>query len=112
MTREEEIKQAIEHNLDVSIYTPKDGEILKEAFYIGAKWADSNPNTSLLWHKASEEPKIGSNIVVIDKLGQWWIIQPYNGDYNGCKLKGWSCCVHNYNDIQKWAYIEDLLSKE
>lgn len=42
MTREEEIKQAIENNLDVSIYTPKDGELLKEAFYIGAKWADKN----------------------------------------------------------------------
>lgn len=43
MTREEEIKQAVENNLDVSIYTPKDGELLKETFYIGAKWADKNP---------------------------------------------------------------------
>lgn len=45
MTREEEIKQAVENNLDVSIYTPKDGELLKETFYIGAKWADENPKS-------------------------------------------------------------------
>ena len=43
MTREEEIKQAVENNIDVSIYTPKDGELLKKTFYIGAKWADNNP---------------------------------------------------------------------
>ncbi len=43
MTREEQIKQAAESNLDVSFYTPQDGELLKETFYIGAKWADKNP---------------------------------------------------------------------
>lgn len=45
MTREEEIKQAVENNLNVSIYTPQDGELLKETFYIGAKWADKNPQS-------------------------------------------------------------------
>ena len=43
MTREEEIKQAAESNLDVSAYTPQDGKMLKETFYIGAEWADKNP---------------------------------------------------------------------
>lgn len=45
MTREEEIKQAVKNNLDVSVYTPQDGEMLKETFYIGAKWADANPKS-------------------------------------------------------------------
>lgn len=45
MTREEEIKQAVENNLDVSVYTPQDGEMLKQTFYIGAKWADANPKS-------------------------------------------------------------------
>ena len=45
MTREEEIKQAAENNLDVSAYTPQDGKMLKETFYIGAEWADKNPQS-------------------------------------------------------------------
>lgn len=45
ITREEQIKQAVESNLDVSFYTPQDGELLKETFYIGAKWADENPQS-------------------------------------------------------------------
>ena len=47
MTREEEIRAAVESNLDVSFYTPKDGELLKETFYFGAKWADKHPNMEL-----------------------------------------------------------------
>lgn len=67
---------------------------------------------SQVWHDASEEPEIGSNIVVIDKDGQWWDIQPYNSDdYDGYGLKGWPCCSLDYNHIQKWAYISDLLPK-
>lgn len=45
MTREQEIKQAIKNNLDVSNYSPQDGEMLKETFYIGAKWADEHPKS-------------------------------------------------------------------
>ena len=65
-----------------------------------------------VWYSASEEPKIGSNIVAIDKDGEWWDIQPYDGDYDGYGLKGWRCCIRTYNGIQKWTYIEDLLPKE
>lgn len=69
-------------------------------------------NLSQIWHDASEEPKIGYNIVAIDKDGQWWDIQPYNSDdYDGYGLKGWPYCSINYNHIQKWAYISDLLPK-
>lgn len=67
---------------------------------------------SKIWHDASEEPNNGSNIVAIDKDGQWLDIQPYHsGDYGVYGLKGWSCCILNYNNIQKWAYISDLLPK-
>lgn len=78
----------------------------------GLEIADENPNLASLWRNVSEEPKIGSNIVAIDRNAQWWVIQPYDDDYKGCRLKGWESCVHNYNDIQKWAYISDLLPKE
>lgn len=107
MTREEEISKAAysQYCNSESIYFT----LMCDSFKQGAEWADSNPKN--VWHNASEEPEIGSNIVAIDKLGQLWIIQPYDGDYNGCRLKGWRCCVHNYNDIQKWAYISDLLPK-
>lgn len=67
---------------------------------------------SKIWHDMSEEPNNGSNIVAIDKDGQWWDIQPYHsGDYDEYGLDGWSCCILNYNNIQKWAYISDLLPK-
>lgn len=80
-------------------------------------------NLDNLWHDASEEPQIGSNIVAIDKEGQWWDIQPYDNDY-GCQwcdkhpydddcdgIERWRCWVCHFNDIQKWAYIDDLLPK-
>lgn len=80
------------------------------AFLHGAEWADKHPVN--VWHDASEEPKIGSNIVVVDKNGQWWDIQPYDGEYDGYgDLTGWRCCVVHYNNIQCWAYIDDLLPK-
>lgn len=53
MTREQEIKQAIENNLDVSNYSPQDGEMLKETFYIGAKWADGHPKSP--WINVEED---------------------------------------------------------
>ena len=76
----------------------------------GLNAADKEPNISVLWHDASEEPQIGSNIVAIDTDGKWWDIQPYDGDYNCNGLNGWRSCIRTY-DIQKWAYIDDLLPK-
>lgn len=70
MTREEEIKQAVENNLDVSIYTSKDGELLKEAFYIGAKWADEH--SKLPWIKVEEDlPCNHEEMVYINSLDQF-----------------------------------------
>lgn len=78
------------------------------SFEAGVKWADNHPVN--VWHDASEESKIGSNIVAIDSDGVWWDIRPYKGDYDGYGLKGWRSCICTY-DIQKWAYISDLLPK-
>lgn len=79
------------------------------SFEAGVQWADNHPVN--VWHDASEEPKIGSNIVAIDSDGNWWDIRPYHGDYDGYGLKkGWRSCIRTY-DIQKWAYISDLLPK-
>ena len=80
-------------------------------FEAGAKWADEHPKFENAWHDAYEEPEIGSNIIVIDKKGQWWDIQPYDGEYDGYGgLTGWRCCVVHYN-IQHWAYMSDLRPK-
>ena len=116
MTREEEIKRAsIMYHIYQYDNSYEEGETLD--FYIkgfteGAKWADKHPDISQLWRDAYEEPEIGSNIIVVDKYGQWWEIQPYDGEYDGYGgLTGWECCVAHYNNIQRWAYIDDLLPK-
>lgn len=115
MTREKEIERASVHHLNQYDYSYEEGEHLD--FYIkgftdGAKWADKHPDLSQLWHDVHEEPEIGSNIIVVDENGQWWDIKPYDGDYDGYgDLTGWECCVVHYNNIQRWAYIDDLLPK-
>lgn len=81
---------------------------IKEAFLAGAKWADTH--TINIWHDVSEEPKIGFNIVVINKTGRLWNIRTHDDDYDWLDIKDWVCFVHTY-DIQKWAYINDLLPK-
>lgn len=108
MTREEEIITACKGFL--AAYPNIDQAGLSIGFLDGAVWSDKNPVN--VWHDASEEPRIGSNIVVVDKKGQWWDIQPYDGEYDGYGgLTGWECCVVHYNNIQSWAYISDLLPK-
>lgn len=109
MTRDEEILKACKSFL--SAYPSIDQAGLSIGFLDGVVWSDKHPVN--VWHDASEEPQIGSNIVVVDKDGQWWDIQPYDGEYDGYgDLTGWRCCVVHYNNIQSWAYISDLLPKE
>ena len=80
------------------------------AFLHGVEWADKHPIN--VRHDINEEPELGSNIIVIDKNWQWWDIQHYDGEYDGGgDLTGWRCCVVLYNNIQYWAYINDLLPK-
>ena len=115
MTREEEIERASVHHLNQYDYSYEEGghlDLYIKGFTEGVKWADKHPDLSQLWHDAHEEPEIGSNIIVVDENGQWWDIKPYDGDYDGYgDLTGWECCVVHYNNIQRWAYIDDLLPK-
>ena len=109
MTREDEIlKAARDYVSNVTLSSPSN--VIH--FEYGAKWADEHPDLSHIWHDAYEEPEIGSNIIVVDENGQWWDIKPYDGEYDGYgDLTGWKCCVVHYNNIQRWAYIDDLLPK-
>lgn len=93
-------------------YTANLVDVSIESFIAGAKWADKHPNVSPLWHDVNEVPKTGSNIVVIDKYGQWWVIQPYNDNHNGRILKNWRYYIRAYNNIKRWAYINDLLPQK
>lgn len=111
MIRNEELYDAAEKFSDDYKYSGDvDYMSIRVAFIEGAEWADAHPVN--VWHDVSEEPRIGSNIVVVDKKGQWWDIQPYDREYDGYDgLTGWRCCVVHYNNIQSWAYISDLLPK-
>ena len=104
MTQQEKLQKAVDRWVD------------SDAFISGAYCADDNHpqvvvNLNDIWHDASEEPNIGSNIVVIDKDGRLWGINPYDDDYDRFGLEGWERCVYLYNDIQMWAYSSDLLPK-
>lgn len=112
MTREEIIKESRKY---VKLAVRKKEELcglypdIQAAFLAGAEFVEEHQN---VWHDIREEPELGSNIIVIDKNWQWWDIQSYDGEYDGCgDLTGWRCCVVLYNNIQYWAYINDLLPK-
>lgn len=77
MTREEQIKQAAESNLDVSFYTPQDGELLKETFYIGAKWADEHPQSP--WISVKDDLPCNHEELIVGNL---WTRETivFNGD--------------------------------
>ncbi len=111
MTREEEIKQAAENNLDVSIYTPKDGEMLKETFYIGAEWADKHPVN--VWHDASEEPQDKNRRILSysEYFDCFFLDFPnYLMIKDGGVNKDWETVVLR-NKMSKWAYVSDLFPK-
>lgn len=76
----------------------------------GIDAADAEPDTSSLWHDASEEPKEYSKIVIVDKDGEWWNIEYASDDFDGSGLYGWDFCVRHY-DLKIWAYVSDLLPK-
>lgn len=109
MTREEEIKQAVENNLDVSVYTPQDGEMLKETFYIGAKWADANPKQGLVdlskfWHNASIEPERDAFFIAEDNKGD---LDAYCWTKRDDDWIEYACLF----GLRRWAYMKDLLPK-
>ena len=77
------------------------------AFISGAIWADSNPDTSSLWHDAYEIPQKQRNLLLIDKRGGAWTCDFCDRLDNP---DGWGKYVKKESLI-RWAYVDDLLPK-
>ena len=80
-----------------------------DAFCYGAAFADKNPDTSSLWHDKKEEP-INENVSIlyVSRLGNTDITVQYRGIFDYCDR--WEQFAEE-NNIDKWAYISDLLPK-
>ena len=76
---------------------------------IGCCFADKNPDTSSLWHDKKEEP-INENVSIlyVSRLGNTDITVRFRGIFDYCDR--WEQFAEN-NNIDKWAYISDLLPK-
>lgn len=108
MTRKEQIlKAARDYVSGITLSSPSD--VIH--FENGAKWADNNPDLSLMWHSADDEPEDGSDVLLIDSehraiafnIGKVCYYEAYG-------LLGWPAYVLNY-DVKRWAYISDLLPR-
>lgn len=83
-----------------------------DAFLHGVQWADNNPDLSLMWHDADDEPEDGSDVLLIDSehraiafnIGKVCYYETYG-------LLGWPAYVANY-DVKRWAYISGLLPRD
>ena len=69
----------------------------------GLDAADADPDTSSLWHDASEEPKEDVDILFISKNGKVHKVSKID-----LSLYDW---LKDNDGIDKWAYIKDLLPK-
>ena len=103
MTREEEIKKAIDIQFPKGLGERTNEQALAAAgFELGVKWADEHPKN--IWHDTNEEPQQDRLMLGIDCEGASiykWIGQDPNGWYSFIK----ETC------LSKWAYIDDLLPK-
>ena len=110
MTREEEIRNAIDTIIPIPPY--RDGRTYEQAlmatgFEAGAKWADEHLNLESLWHDASEVPQ-GPYIVLCDGLdNSQWVVEWF---YIDMSYANWQDYVERI-DVRRWAYINDLLPK-
>lgn len=111
MTREEEIKCAsrdyINYLLDKQEYhnenyTEYD---IQQAFEKGAMFVNNNLGISSLWHDASEKPQENMDILFISKNGKVHKMSKVD-------INLYDFLIEKHDDIQRWAYIEDLLPKE
>ena len=76
---------------------------------------------SQVWHDAKEEPKAGRQVIAIkDNTAFCGIYRPYDNKgytprYQGLYWSGGGCLsgaiLAYWEDVIKWAYIEDLLPK-
>ena len=88
-----------------------DDGAMYSGFISGAIWADNNPDLSLMWHDADDEPEDGSDVLLMDSEQRVIALsiakQCY---YEAYGLLGWPAYVANFN-VVRWAYISDLLPK-
>ena len=104
MTREEQIlKAARDYNSGITLSSPSN--IIH--FENGAKWADAHPAN--VWHDAKEEPKFGEDVIAIDIDGV--SVAGVYKDYNGKGIYRYHCFLCEWDAVDKWAYIKDLLPK-
>lgn len=107
----------------------RDLEILDADTPITRAWVSLNPHEdrteytdlSQVWHDAKEEPKAGRQVIAIkDNTAFCGIYQPYDNKgytprYQGLYWSGGGCLsgavLAYWEDVVKWAYIEDLLPK-
>ena len=106
MRREEEIRNAsIKYTLKNKpkfICGDMEDELYRNsAFEEGAEWADNHPVN--VWHDANENPKDDMDILFISKNGKVHKVSKIDNS-----LYDW---LEDNDDIDKWAYISNLLPK-
>lgn len=77
------------------------------AFLHGVEWSDAHPVD--VWHEASEEPKFGEDVIAIDIDGV--SVAGVYKDYNGKGIYRYHCFLCEWDAVDKWAYVSDLLPK-
>ena len=70
----------------------------------GLNAADAEPNTTSIWHDASEEPRYDELLLGVDSDGV--NIYKWRNQENN-----WESFA-NYFVLKRWAYIHDLLPKD
>lgn len=108
MTREEEIISAArEYNNGITLSSPSN--VLH--FEAGARWADNNPDLSLMWHDTDDAPEEGSDVLLMDSERRVIALNIAKlCYYEAYGLIGWPAYVANY-DVKRWAYISGLLPR-
>ena len=76
---------------------------VENAFQAGAHWM-----RNIVWHNAEEEPRLHEELLLITRTAIKCLTGRYvgNGYYH---LHGFG---GEYTEIDKWAYIQDILSLE
>lgn len=88
------------------------GSVLYNGFMTGAIWADNNPDLSLMWHDADDEPEDGSDVLLLDSEQRVIALNIAKlCYYEAYGLLGWPAYVANY-DVKRWAYISGLLPRD
>ena len=86
-------------------YNSDDEQILFGSFIAGAEWAQKE-FTNSLWHDASEEPMMRTQVIVESQISDSSsLAYTLDGNY-GC----WSAKVKACGYV-RWCYLDDILPK-